>query len=314
MVTAKAMKKVLSLCAAACTILALLGSSALAAEDPSADIMHGPDVPPAGMRYDEWKGIEYTTDTEFALRTFWSICMYDESNAESHGLFRDPEHVEDAVLQIVDARAEPVGGEMKLRSGGYVDITVELYWSGTMNGIETSDAYWSYYSHPWFVQWSENTAYPFDAYTGTSLLNYFTASEKAQDESIAPGQATASSMTESDVTWNGRTYRLFAQSDIRNASFSEWDEIPDGDQYRFTAPAALETTLTFRVPADYDGLVLAIDKDITDERDIHVDKNGNSKSTKDLYADILTTSSGVKQTADDYYFIRVSDLLEHFRK
>ena len=109
MVTAKAMKKVLSLCAAACTILALLGSSALAAEDPSADIMHGPDVPPAGMRYDEWKGIEYTTDTEFALRTFWSICMYDESNAESHGLFRDPEHVEDAVLQIVDARAEPVG-------------------------------------------------------------------------------------------------------------------------------------------------------------------------------------------------------------
>ena len=265
--------------------------------------MNGPDVPPAGIRYDE----------EVDLRTFWAIAMYDHSNPESHDLFRDPDHIEDAVLTIVDAKSEPVGGEMKLRSGGFVDITVELYWSGTMNGVESISAYENYYKNPFYVKWTENAAYPCDAYTGTSLLNYVGSNGDPEEESISPGQAQASSMAESDITWKGRTYRLFAQSDIRNASFSDWDERQDGDKYRFTCPAALETTLTFRVPADYDGLVLAIDKDITDERDHYLTENGDFISSSDLYADILTRSDGTKQSADDFYFIRVSDLLEYFQ-
>ena len=65
--------------------------------------------------------------------------------------------------------------------------------------------------------------------------------------------------------------------------------------------------------ADYDGLVLAIDKDITDERDYHLTENGEYISSSDLYADILTRSDGTKQSADDFYFIRVSDLLEYFQ-
>ena len=190
--------------------LTIAGSPALAAEDKTEDVMHGPDVPPKGMRYDEWKGFQYTTDREFDLRTFWTITMYDHSKPESHDLFRDPEHVEDAVLKIVDAKSEPVGGEMKLRSGGFVDITVELYWTGTMNGVGNISAYDSYYKNPFYVQWSENAAYPCDAYTGTSLLNYFSSNDDAADDSISPGQASASSMAESDITWNGRTYRLFA--------------------------------------------------------------------------------------------------------
>lgn len=287
-----------------------------AAENPGdtiPDVMQGPDVPPAGMRYDEWKGFQYTTDTEFNLRTYWTITMYDHSKPEDHGLYRDPPDIEDAVLQIVDAKAEPVGGEMKLRSGGFVDITVELYWTGTMNGIEEEDIYYSYSKNPWYVQWSENAVYPCDAYTGTSLLNYIGGDDETDDDSIGPGQASASSMAESDITWQGRTYRLFAKSDIRNSSFSDWTEHSDGDKYRFTIPASLETTLTFRVPADYDGLVLAIAKDPTGERDKHIDENGEYYSYSDMYADILTMSSGTRKTADDFYFVRVSDLLEHFQ-
>ena len=74
----------------------------------------------------------------------------------------------------------------------------------------------------------------------------------------------------------------------------------------------METTLTFRIPADYDGLVLAIDKDITDEKSYSLDKGGEFVYYDDMYADILTTGNGNKQTADDFYFVRVSDLLEHF--
>ena len=281
-------------------------------DNAASGVMHGPDVPPSGMRYDEWKGFRYTKDTKFNLRTYWTVTMYDHSVPEDHGLFRDPEHIEDAVLEIVDAKAEPVGGEMKLRSGGFVDITIELYWSGTMNGTEAEEMYEHYYRHPWYVQWNENTVYPCDAYTGISLLNY-TGVDDTEDGSISPGQASASSMAESDVTWQGRTYRLFAKSDIRNASFDDWYEHQDGDKYRFTIPCALETTITLRVPADYDGMVLAIDKDITDQRDAHITKNGEFISFSDLYADILTTSSGVRQSADDFYFIKVSDLLEHFQ-
>lgn len=276
-------------------------------------VMHGPDVPPSVMRYDEWKGFTYTKDTKFDLRTYWTVTMYDHSFPEDHGLFRDPDNIEDAVLEIVDAKAEPVGGEMKLRSGGFVDVTIELYWSGTMNGTEAEEMYEHYYRHPWYVQWNENTVYPCDAYTGTSLLNYTGVDGDAEDGSLSPGQASASSMAESDVTWQGRTYRLFAKSDIRNASFDDWYERQDGGKYRFTIPCALETTITLRMPADYDGMVLAIDKDITDQRDNNITKNGEFISFPDLYADILTTASGVRQSADDFYFVKVSDLLEHFR-
>ena len=200
---------------------------------------------------------------------------------------------------------------MKLRSSGYVDITIELVWTGTMNGYEDYELLEDRYID-WGIHWEENTPYPCDAYTGTSLLNYHDADEEKADEGIYPGQAVASSMVESVITWKERTYRLFAKSDIRNASSHDWTTSYEDGRFTFSCPGRVETTLTFRVPADYDGLVLAIDKDITDEKADNLDASGNDVPVTDLYADILTTNKGVKQTADDFYFVRVSDLLEKF--
>lgn len=273
--------------------------------------VQGPDIPPAGVRYDEWKGFEYSTDTSFPVRTYWSFFLENEKSLPDQGLVRDPENIEDAVLRITDAKAEPVGGEMKLRSAGYVDVTIELEWTGTMKGYVDYDLLDSRY-YDWGIRWEENSAYPFDAYTGTSLLNYRDADEEKADEDLSPGQAVISSMVESIITWNERTYRLFAKSDIRNASTSDITSSYEDDRFIFSYPGRVESTLTFRVPADYDGLVLAIDKDITDERDDNLDAAGNSLPETDLYADILTTDQGVKQTADDFYFVRVSDLLKKF--
>ena len=273
--------------------------------------VQGPDIPPAGVRYDEWKGFEYSTDTSFPVRTYWSFFLANEKRLPDQGLVRDPENIEDAVLRITDAKAEPVGGEMKLRSAGYVDITIELEWTGTMKGYVDYDLLDSRY-YDWGIRWEENSAYPFDAYTGTSLLNYRDADEEKADEDLSPGQAVISSMVESIITWNERTYRLFAKSDIRNASTSDITSSYEDDRFIFSYPGRVESTLTFRVPADYDGLVLAIDKDITDEKDDNLDAAGNSLPVTDLYADILTTNKGVKQTAGDFYFVRVSDLLKKF--
>ena len=96
-------------------------------EDPKGGKpVQGPDIPPAGVRYDEWKKFKYSSDTSFPVRTYWSFCMNDGSSLPKQGFIQDPEHIEDAVLTITDAKAEPVGAEMKLRSAGYVDITIEL--------------------------------------------------------------------------------------------------------------------------------------------------------------------------------------------
>ena len=259
-----------------------------------ASVMVRPDTPPDGQRYDEWKGFQYTDQTEFDVRTYWTFSMYNHSKVSDYDLVQDPVDIEDGKLTIIDCKAEPVGGEMKLRSGGYVDITVEVRWDGTMNGKENT----SKKIPRWMIRWQENTPYPCDAYTGTSLLNY-SANKDEEPVDISPGQATATSMVESDVTYNGRTYRLFAKSDVRNASTSDITTSYEGSRFIFSYPGRVDTTLTFRVPADYDGLVLAIDKDTTDQKADYMDANGNSLPTADLYADILTTGKGVKQTADE---------------
>ena len=263
-------------------------------ENP-ASVMVKPDTPPDGQRYDEWKGFQYTDQTEFDVKTYWTFVMYNHSKVSDYDLIQDPEAIEDGKLEIIDCKAEPVGGEMKLRSGGYVDITVELRWTGTMNGKESLSGH-----------------VPSDAYTGTSLLNY-SGSDDDEPQDISPGQATATSMVESDITYNGRTYRLFAKSDIRNSSSGDWSTDYSDDYFTFSCPGSVDTTFTFRVPADYDGLVLAIDKDISDQKKDEIDETGEFYQIDDLYADVLTTKKGVKQSPDEFYFVRVSDLIEHFK-
>ena len=276
-------------------------------EDASGIVIQGPDLPPDGQRYDKWKGFQYTKETSFPVRTYWAIGAYDGRSGAAAGLYQNPEHIEDGVLEIVDAKAEPVGGEMELRSGGYVDITIETRWTGTMN-FTTDDEFNTFGTH---ISWGDNEVLPCDAYTGTSLLNY--SGEGSENDSINIGEAYDTGMVESDITWNNRTYRLFAKSDKRNASFGETSYRYTGSSLSVTEPGAVETTYTLRVPADYDGVVLAIDKDITDEKADHIDGRAEFLPNSDTYADILTIDTGVRQTADDYYFVRVSDLLEIFR-
>lgn len=276
--------------------------------DDSFIAIQGPDTAPDGQRYDEWKGIQYTTETSFPVRTYFVVGTYYDKTASSYGIYQDPLHIEDGVLEITDAKAEPVGGEMKLRSGGYVDITIEAKWTGSMCFTSPNEIA-LFLIH---LAWGDNDIEPFDAYTGTSLLNPMDDENKDND-AINIGEAVNTGFVESDVTWEGRTYRLFAKEDKRNASFEASSYLTGADgSIAVTEPGAVETTYTLRVPADYDGMVLAIDKDITDEKDDHINAYGDFLDNSDTYADILTNDTGKKQTPDDYYFIKVSDLLEKF--
>ncbi len=277
-------------------------------------VMHGPDLPPDGIPYDEWKGIRYTTDTRFPLRSFWALRfgMYGDLLASDYGLYQNPEHIEDAVLEITDVKVEPVGGEMKLRSGGYVDITIEAKWTGTMRYTAESGSENEFYSMLASYRWADNDFLPFDIYTGTSLLNYSDDDDDESIDGISSGEAYDSGFAESDITWNGRTWRLFAKSDKRNASTLNESIDYRGGVMTVINPGIVYTIYTLRVPADYDGAALAVDKDIVDEKWDNIDKYGNFLNTSDPYADILTTDSGVKQSADDYYFIKIQDLVKVF--
>ena len=278
-------------------------------------VMHGPDLPPDGIPYDEWKGISYTTDTRFSLRTFWVLRFgfHNDKLASDFGLHQDPEHIEDAVLEITDVKVEPVGGEMKLRSGGYVDITIETKWTGTLRYTIDGGTENEIYSLLASYGWADNDFLPFDTYTGTSLLNYSDDEDDEEIDGISTGEAYDSGFAESDITWKGRTWRLFAKSDKRNAStMDETTEEKDG-LLAVNNPGIVYTIYTLRVPADYDGAALAVDKDMVDEKWNRMDEYGNFLHTSDPYADILTTDFGVKQTADDYYFIKIQDLIEAFK-
>lgn len=278
-------------------------------DDTDAAAIEGPDVPPDGMRYDEWKGFEYSDETSFSTRSYWGIHLTDNSLPETKGFGADSYEL-DGTLTITDVKAEPVGGEMKLRSGGYVDITIDTEWTATVT-YRFSDVY--YYLYDYLV-WQDVSPTPGDAYTGTSLLNYSDRDDQnAEDNALNIGEGSNSGLVESDVTWNSRIYRLYAGVDSRNASFGGGDYGYDGSNTTITQDLKELGILTFRVPADYDGLILMIPKDISGQKSLGIDERGNILNTKDLYADLLTDISGAKHSADEYYFVKVSDLVEKFQ-
>lgn len=275
-------------------------------EDSKTRVMVGPQTPPEGERYDEWKKFEYSDETSFNVKSFFTIVTTDGNSPKEDGIIYSPEI--DGTLEITDASSEPVGGEMKLRSGGYVDITVKARWEGTINIQYEGNA-------NVFVDkmaFSNVSPEPCDAYTGTAFLNNVSNEENQDANEIGVGEAVADSLIESDVTWKSHTWRIYVGDDLKNSSFSEPQVSVKGDLTTESDPVSTIETFTFRVPADYDGLVLCIPKDITTHMDKRLNSEGDFIEVDDRYADVLTDFTGQKHDADDYYFVRVSDLLEKF--
>lgn len=275
-------------------------------EKTSSRVMVGPQTPPEGERYDEWKEFDYSDETTFRVKSFFTMVMTDEKSPKEHGFIYSPEI--DGTLEITDASMEPVGGEMKLRSGGYVDITVKTQWEGAIE-VQYSGTASVFLDKMAFTNVS---AEPCDAYTGTSFLNSVSYEENEEANDIDVGEAVADSLIESDVTWKSHTWRIYAGDDLKNSSFNEPKIDSEGNLTTETAPVSTIETFTFRVPADYDGLVLCIPKDITPLMSERLNERGDFIAADDRYADALTDFTGQQHDASDYYFVRVSDLLKKF--
>ncbi len=295
----------LALLAALCIPGGCRASDTPAATDETVR-MHGPEIPPDGMAYDEWKQFSYSTDPWFTVQRSWILNTRSPvEELEKRGYTRDPA-LFDATVTIVRAEAEPLGGEMKLRSGGFVEITVvfncaavlQYYYNGEERDIVSS------------VQYGALKVEPFDRYTGTAFLN-FSRYDNAKPLSV--GQATDSGFIESRITWKGKTSRILVKEDERNTGglFSFHREQRDGRTYT-SVNASTETIFTFRVPADYDGLAFCIPKSTGVRRSAYNtdDSDLTSPGYTDLYADIMTEPDGDPKDPSGYIFILVSDLLE----
>ena len=289
--------------------------------------VHGPLVSPDGRDYDEWKGIVYSPETVFNVAVSWFPYASKETPLTDAQLIGKDYRLEPAMpnsrFEIVSAEAEPVGGEMKLRSGGYVSIiikgesTVDFQYSLNPSGRILNDSGKDYSillkDIVSGVRFSSPFMRPFDLHTGISFLNYF---EDPDADSVSPLEATDSGFVESRVSWNGRNYRILARQDHRNLGSTGWQRDEEGDRMTVhIANVRTEIIYSFRVPADYDGLALCIPKFLEDNaRDnVLAKQNGGEMQQTELYADILTGSDGSAMDMDYFWFVKVSDLLEHFK-
>ncbi|MBR2571595.1 MAG: hypothetical protein IKE30_05645 [Clostridia bacterium] len=279
-------------------------------------IIHGPQVPPDGMAYDQWKGIRYSGETKFDVKLGWypyggaDKAPFTDAELEERG-YQRIEDMPSSVFEIVSAEEEPVGGEMKLRSGGYVDVRIVTRTTAEFRYSYRRSEETEQYLLGFLVDrirgiiFADVDLYPFDLYTGVSLLNTVSADE---DQHISVGEATDSGFVESRVTRNGRTFRLLARADERNASFSGVTREEADGVITVTFPSCVETIYTFRVPADYDGLAVGFPKSV--RCDIPSSEDQESTGPKEVYVDILTDSGGGEIDPENCWFLRVSDLVD----
>lgn len=315
-------------CLAVAALLVLMGMSGAPhdgralAEGAPGRIIHAPATPPEGLAYDAWKGISYSDQTAFGVREHWFPYLWGtnspvgEDDRERIGLVKTQE-MPVSRFEIVSAKSESLGGEMKLRSGGYVDITVtaEL----TVDSLEYSYDEADHEDMDWTTDpvlgspiggliFADPGIYPFDRYTGVSLLNFV---RNWDAKEISPGEATDSGFVESRVSWNGRTYRLLAREDLRNTCNTPREYRVKAGRCYVRVPCSAEVIYTFRVPADYDGLALAIPRSFyynpSSEK-----ADADEGAVKELYADILTDSDGQPVDMEQFFYVRLSDLIRHF--
>ena len=285
-------------------LVLMVACSGAQSESESQVSMHGPQVPPDGLAYDEWKQLPYAADTLFSVKRGWSLKTNRDASELTNMAYAKGADPAGGRVEFTQIQAELLGGEMKLRSGGYMEITVTVR-------FEISFVY-SYKGGPRDdivsgLSFSADDVQPFDRYTGTSFLNF---SRYAGSENLNVGQATDTGFVESRITWNGRTYRILVKEDTRNTSLPFFNrEERDGKTF-VTVPGGTETIYTFRVPADYDGLAFCFARDDTGGGMYSTkDVDGKSAGYTDLYADILTNNDGTPLDPADCWFVRVSDLL-----
>ena len=343
MVNGRRLKNRLSECARIlCLVLiwTVLGAAAFpclaeqAGADPAGQprwIIHGPQIPPEGVPYDAWKGIRYSPDKEFNAKITWYLKRNESmSGDEFDRKLREKNYVQKEEMpvvqfRIVDLQAEAVGGEMKLRTGGYVDIVLTTRTSGELQysfdagadhtdvldmlGIGKDDPLYDVYTVEMNdiatgIRFADPGFIPFDMYTGAKLLNTVISNNRG----IYPGEAVDSGFVESHVSWKGRTYRLLARQDDRNLG-GEWLRRIENGRYIVTINVRTESVYTFRIPADYDGLALCCPKTVYAD-DPNAEYEETEQTVHEVYMDILTENDGSEISLEDVWFIRVSDLLK----
>lgn len=114
----------------------------------------------------------------------------------------------------------------------------------------------------WYYNYSSNNPFAFDYYTGEIYRN--TTVGNSSKTVINGVEQVEIEMQLTDVVWNGKTTRIAQISEYTFDGWKDPEEVEDEDgYYHFKTPISATTTTKIKMPKDYDGVMIAINKNGT---------------------------------------------------
>lgn len=196
---------------------------------------------------------------------------------------------EDDAIRVEPGNASYTFGEITCApsgEAGYVDVTIP--YTVTYSKIVYRD--YSKNKDESYTIWGSFCSFIIgDYYTGLTVPE--------EDCAVNPSGHVAHSM---EYEWNGNAYSIsYSENSVRHdPEYNNWSR--DGDIAHYTVENSVDIILTITIPKGYDGAVLSIEREGATEMTA---VPGESEIEDSAY--FLD-----KHDADDYYFYRLSDLVD----
>ena len=192
-------------------------------------------------------------------------------------------------LSIEHGDASYAFGEVTARPSaqtGYIDVTVPCRVTLSLAFTEDISKYKGGFD------W--NISFP-----GFEAGDYYTGLLVPKEGPCPPEDKTGTAFSK-EFTWDGKTRSIrYTENTASNSASSGWNG--RGNIYKSTTELTFDNILTVTIPEGYDGAVLNLERTVTE-----VNLNGlNDQAAQDRDTRFLDD-----HTADEYFFFRLSDLVD----
>ena len=185
----------------------------------------------------------------------------------------------------------------------------------------------------WYYNYYYNNPFAFDYYTG-EIYKSTTVSNTSKTYSNGIEQ-TEEDYQWTDVVWNGKTIKV---GEVSHFTFDGWKDkeavADDETYYHYKTPISATTVLSIKIPKDYDGVMIALNKNGATKKDFDEDIKiiEKTKALKKQAEESGEKSEELKQIEEsnkkvhklidqndekrkdmkpeDYYIIRINDMFK----
>ena len=245
----------------------------------------------------EENGITFTTSKEFKQPTYVFVSKLD-SIKEVLDEFQLSE-IENTVvvddIQVSDADEE---GYVIYTISSHRDTSYKVEYDKNAD-IPSRFTFW----------WGGSNPFPIDYYTGTVFP--YVEEHMAFDADAGKLNIEHNYSIDTDVIYDNETYTV-SVSYAYNGTWDDGDFKDNGDGKRSAVGKAHDEVIyTIKVPKDYDGLVLAIEKTDADFDPAEFDEADLETQEREAYV-LGSDSDPAEKDISGYRYIRVKDILDDF--